>query len=745
MAYPWRYIPVYDFAAAAARGETFDPRKLALELANIAETTNQIRTFIRAGFAADTRWKPLEAVAQEIVEELRYSATAGQTEFEFPSGTTAVVATDTARVFSGGTLIDPSLVTLDTDKVTIPAQTAGTVVVVYLTNGAAGLRADLASTAAGMGASLSGIEDALGLFTADDVEGALAESAGDIATLTASLAAISDAILADGTVTFAADQSMGGYHLTNLPDGTETHHPATVAQLNDLTSVLGNLSNSFLALSGGVMAGDINMSLFSIRNLADPDNPQDAVNKQYTDGIADQRLHLTGTKKSITEGSLTGPVSMGTTTDADADTDQTGGGAPADVNVPTFYGVPNPTDSDHVVNKRTLDSEIARLSALLESTEGTVFGSCNLSGAITSITDGGVYHATAVQIGSATTLGDDTWVYSSGNVTVTGAITGATYDLYIESDGDVSISAALSVNNLTINANGNISYSANLTAAGDVTLRSTAGNITAGSSAAVTVGSGKTASFTANAGSVSFADSADVTASGGGTIVVDSSGDVSIINCDFRARGTGGADEAIASGGEDPPAGGNGPHGGGLGGDRTTSDYLLAGAARPELRPLVGGQDGQDGYYGGSVGTGGAKGTGGGVIRVTCRGDGDLTGSTFLVDGGAGGDGSSSGSSHPGSGAGAGSVRITIFGTHTGGGTLYARGGVSGANDDPGTGGGGGLAVVLAPAPAGTTVTTATGGAGSEGGDAGGPGTATTRTLTAAQLQCLDTRGAWDS
>ena len=125
MAYPYRYVPQFDFAAAKARGEAVDGQRLQSALANIAESINQIRSFIAAGFNADKTWQPLEYTARELEEQLEFTATASQTEFEFPSGTVADTTTDQVRVYSGGALIAPSNVTLATDKVTIPAQTAG--------------------------------------------------------------------------------------------------------------------------------------------------------------------------------------------------------------------------------------------------------------------------------------------------------------------------------------------------------------------------------------------------------------------------------------------------------------------------------------------------------------------------------------------------------------------------------------------------------------------------------------------
>ena len=372
MPYPPRYIPLYNYAAAKARGETVDGTRVQLDLSNIAETLNQVRDFLKAGFDADKTWKPLEYTARELEEQLEFTATASQTQFDFPSGTVADVSTDQVRVYSDGVLIAPSLVTLAAGSVTIPAQTSGTTVVVELFNDAESVRTDLASTANAKGASLVGVEDAAGNYDSSTTEDVLAEIGTTLDSLRTDLDAISGAILKDGSVDFEADQSMGGsYKITDAADGTADGDYVTVRQLDTLSAILGDLDQTYLALTGGTMQGAINMGGYRVTNSAAATADSGLTTKGQVDDLVEARLHLTGTKQSSTEGTLTGPVSFGTEDDTDADIDQTAGGAPANVSVATLYGVPNPTSDHHASNKRYVDEQVATVAGAPSTIGGT--------------------------------------------------------------------------------------------------------------------------------------------------------------------------------------------------------------------------------------------------------------------------------------------------------------------------------------------------------------------------------------
>lgn len=307
MPYPPRYQPKNDFAQDDQQGLPVDGTALAVELANISESIAQIIGFIKAGFAANRKWLPSSAVEMDLAEEFTFTASAGQTVFAFPGGVEANPTYDKARVFINGALLDPGSVTLGTTGVTLPAQIGGEIVVVELFNDNRKLRDDLASTAAGLGASLVAIEDKLGNLSADNVEDALSEIKILLDQVAAAVGTVAGIVRDDGSVPFAADQSMGGYELTDLADGTAPTSAATVNQLNALAAIYGDLGNLFLALAGGIMSGNIDMGTNHLLNVKDAANPTDAPNwGQVQAAIA----AFSGAFLPLVGGTMAGEINM---------------------------------------------------------------------------------------------------------------------------------------------------------------------------------------------------------------------------------------------------------------------------------------------------------------------------------------------------------------------------------------------------------------------------------------------------
>lgn len=305
MPYPPRANTIKDYALDDQQGDPVDGTALSVDFANLAETVNQIIGFLKAGFTADRRWRPLEASGQELKYNFRAEATDGQTYFPFDTDVTFDPVANKATVYTNGVKVDSDDVAATADGVTIPAQTAGTVVETHLFNGETDLRTDLASTLANLGASLIGIEDKLGLISADNVEDALAEIKVQLNQVAAGIGDIQGLIRSDGSVDFEANQSMGGNRLVSMAAGIDDDDAVTVQQLNALAAIYGDLGNIFLALSGGTMGGIIDMGGFNITDLADGSAAGDAVNKGQLDAL---ETALAGVYLPLAGGSMAGEI-----------------------------------------------------------------------------------------------------------------------------------------------------------------------------------------------------------------------------------------------------------------------------------------------------------------------------------------------------------------------------------------------------------------------------------------------------
>lgn len=312
--YPPAYTQTTDFLLAKQNGEAVDGGALAHEFANLAETVNQLRAFIKAGFTSNRKWQPSSALAQDLVEQFEYTATAGQTEFLFTGGTTATPASDKVRVFVNGVLIKPSTVTLNSDGVEIAARSAGDTIVVELFNDQQNVREDLSSTLANVGASLIGVQDALTFFSGDDLETVLAEIGTSIKNILEATTDLSQFLRADGSVPMVAPLDFGGQRGVNAADGEEATDFATVGQLDALSAIYGDLSVIFLALAGGDMAGPIGMNDNPITGVPTIDlNDDDAVAAAATDAanlqaVVDALAQVSAAYLKKSGGTLTGPL-----------------------------------------------------------------------------------------------------------------------------------------------------------------------------------------------------------------------------------------------------------------------------------------------------------------------------------------------------------------------------------------------------------------------------------------------------
>lgn len=275
------------FNRAFTNGEAFDYASLDVQHSDIVEAFNFMRQRINLISTAN-------GVLTTLASTTSFTATASQTAFTVPSYDSTA---DTIHVYINGVrLAQASITATDDTTVTLPAQTVGAAVIIDIYTPGNGTT-QLASTSNGQGASLVGINDAGGLYTATDVEGALAEAATNLASAAylGGVLTISNYIKKDGSVAFTGNQSMGTHKITNLGAGTASSNDA--ARMADITSAAlqsalsAYLAATYLALSGGTMTGNIAMSSNKVTGLAAATANGDAV--RYNEFVAIAATQIT--------------------------------------------------------------------------------------------------------------------------------------------------------------------------------------------------------------------------------------------------------------------------------------------------------------------------------------------------------------------------------------------------------------------------------------------------------------------
>lgn len=464
MPYPPRYLPQTDFALVEQEGRELSGTALSTELVNISETLLQLIAFVRAGFTSDKRWSPASAVSQEMVQSEEFTATAGQDQFPLPGGLQANPASDFARVYVNGVRLAPSEATLVPDDPNVPgvatqvtlatALAGGETVIVELINDYATLREQLASNLNAVGASLVGIEDALGRFAATNVEDALAELVVRHDALLAALGDLSKYAKIDGSRAWEADQSMGGFRLTNLADGQDQQDAVTVAQLAQLAAVFGDLSQVFLQLTGDEpMQGNLDMGGNFVINVRPGTQPSHAVNlQQLNDSLSatgQQFLPLSG-------GDMTGAMTV----------------------------LP-PVDPGNPVRLDFFQSEVDILRAqvdalgtgtggdgdiLLAPRQSVEIDGVGLGSPIPDFSQGGVFHFEGdLTVVANQAPENNLVVHVTGNAVINGdIITGQGRNIEINAGGDITISGTLRAgdllnsqygsNNVILRAGGDIAW-----------------------------------------------------------------------------------------------------------------------------------------------------------------------------------------------------------------------------------------------------------------------------------------------
>ncbi len=245
------YFRIYSFLQDQILGLDFSPAKLEAELNAIQTTLEQIRARQNLIQAADGSLQNVPSVSSlSLSSTTRFVATASQTAFTVA---TYNISTDTVIVFVNNALLDTNSVTkTNTTTVTLPAQTAGAVVIILVFSTGAGVLTQLALTTTPGGASYIGIYDVASLYAATNVETALAEVMTAVNLINTNFGAASQYIKKNGTVTFTASQPMGGFKLTGLTAGTTAGDSVEYTQFNTLP--MGG--NKVTGLAAGTVAGD---------------------------------------------------------------------------------------------------------------------------------------------------------------------------------------------------------------------------------------------------------------------------------------------------------------------------------------------------------------------------------------------------------------------------------------------------------------------------------------------------------
>lgn len=247
------------------------------------------------------------ATAQALAGSQRFVATASQTVFLTTITWQSAFSNLSVMAEATGVRIDPNSVAVANSggflQVTLPAQATSTVVVISAFEAGDGLLTRLQTAGSATdGANLVSIRDVASIIVATTVEGALQEIATNLATLTTSVGTTAGLIRSNGSVAFAAAQSMGGFKLTNLADGVSAQDAVTVNQFNAYTAVWNALQTYFLRLDGTTpMAAALPMGANKITGLAN--------GTAATDAAAFGQL---ATYLPLAGGAMSGPIVMGT-------------------------------------------------------------------------------------------------------------------------------------------------------------------------------------------------------------------------------------------------------------------------------------------------------------------------------------------------------------------------------------------------------------------------------------------------
>jgi hypothetical protein len=158
--------------------------------------------------------------------------------------------------------------------------------------------------------------------------------------------------------TMAGDINMDGYRVWNLPDLTVNSNLSDATNKKYVDSEISNLASKKLSLSGQeTMSGFINMGSNKITNLTTPTDNTDAANKIYVDSeisnLASKKLSLSG------QETMSGFINMGSN---------------------KITNLTTPTDNTDAANKVYVDGQVSNLASKKLSLSGqeTMSGFINM-------------------------------------------------------------------------------------------------------------------------------------------------------------------------------------------------------------------------------------------------------------------------------------------------------------------------------------------------------------------------------
>lgn len=259
MTFPAYLARLISYRQNESAGNEIPTAVLDAEFNNVEEIVNQLNRRVRGiTNVAGQLINVAAQIAQALVGTQRFAPGGATTVFTTTITWDSSFSNGNVLVNANGLMIDPNTVTVSNSggflRVTLgTAVSSGWVDVAAYSQGA-GILTRLNSTANGDGASLIGIEDVGGLYSAVEVEGALQEVATEVADLLATLGTLSKIWTSDGTTVSgdpaSADFDMGGFKVKNLADGVANTDAVTLQQLLAVTQNLDTLLSLFVRVDG---------------------------------------------------------------------------------------------------------------------------------------------------------------------------------------------------------------------------------------------------------------------------------------------------------------------------------------------------------------------------------------------------------------------------------------------------------------------------------------------------------------
>lgn len=320
MPYPPYLSRQISYRQNESAGNEIPTSILDAEFNDVEEVTNQINQRLRS----------ITNVAGQLINVAAQIAAAlvGSQRFTVSGSTTVFLTTITwdSSFSSGNVLVNASGLEIDPNTVTV-ANNAGFLEVTLATavstgwlfvaaySQGAGILTRLQSTANGDGASLIGIEDAGALYTAVNVEGALAEVMTDLNALLTTLGTLNKLWTSDGVTISgdpaSADFDLGGFKVSNMADAVANTDAVTLQQLLAVTQNLDTLLSLFIRADGATpFTGDQSLGGHRLTNLGAGIMNGDAIRFEQFNNIDGGQI-TTGTVAGPRLGEFVGDTGAG--------------------------------------------------------------------------------------------------------------------------------------------------------------------------------------------------------------------------------------------------------------------------------------------------------------------------------------------------------------------------------------------------------------------------------------------------